>query len=497
MSLKQKTISGLTWSFIDSFANQGVSFIVGIILARLLTPQEFGLIGMLTIFIAISQSFINSGFSQALIRKQDCTQQDYSTVFFFNIAVGVFFYLLLFAAAGAIGHFFNEPMLKQLIRVLGLSLIINAFALIQTTLLTKRIDFRLQTKISLVAAVLSGLIGIVMAYTGYGVWSLVARITLGFFFSSLLLWYWNKWRPSLVFSMVSFRTLFAFGGNLLISGLLDTLYRNIYYVIIGKYFSAAELGHYTRAEQFKSLPSSYLQSVIGRVSYPVLSSIQDDPPRLKEAYKRIIRSSMLITFVLMLGLAAVAKPTVFALIGPKWEPCVIYLQLLCFVGMTYPLHAINLNMLYVQGRSDLAVIIEVIKKVLAVPVIIVAIFFGIKAMLLGMILLSFIAYYLNSYWSGRLINYSWIEQIKDVTPSFIIAAVMSAIVFIEGMFFRLPPLPMLLIQVVTGALITFSICEGLRYKDYLYLKDIIKQNFQNKGKSHEFDQETPKQKFLF
>lgn len=473
MTLKQKTISGLTWSFIDSFANQGISFIVGIILARLLTPKEFGLIGMLAIFIAVSQSFINSGFSQALIRKQDCTQKDYSTVFYFNIVVGVFFYLLLFTSASAIGNFFNEPILKPLIRVLGLSLIINSLTLIQTTILTKRINFKLQAKISVIAASLSGIVGIYMAYTGWGVWSIVARIILGFFLSSVLLWYWNKWQPSLVFSIASFKKLFAFGSNLLISGLIDTIYRNIYYVIIGKYFAAVELGYYTRAEQFQSLPSANLQSIIGRVSYPVLSTIQNDIPRLKETYKKIIRSTMIVTFVLMLGMVAVAKPMVIALIGEKWEPSVIYLQMLCFVGMLYPLHAINLNMLNVQGRSDLFLRLEIIKKILAVPVIIIAIFFGIKAMILGMILLSFFAYYLNSYWSGRLINYSWIEQIKDILPSFMIAAVMSSIVFIESIFFKLSPLPMLLIQLLTGAILTFSICEIIRFKDYLYIKEIV------------------------
>jgi len=295
----------------------------------------------------------------------------------------------------------------------------------------------------------------------------------GFFLSSVLLWYWNKWKPALIFSIASFKKLFSFGSNLLISGLINSLYRNIYYVIIGKYFTAAELGYYTRAEQFQSLPSVNLQGIIDRVSYPILSSIQDDMPRLKETYKKIIRSTMLVTFVLMLGMFAIAKPMIFALIGAKWEPCVIYLQMLCFVGMLYPLHAINLNMLNVQGRSDLFLKLEIIKTILAVPVIIVAIFFGIKAMIIGMIFLSIIAYYLNSYWSGRLINYSWRDQIKDILPSFMIAAVMSAIVFIEGIFIELSPLPMLLTQVITGAILTFSICEIIRFKDYLYIKEIV------------------------
>ena len=475
MSLKQKTISGLTWSFIDSFVGQGITFIVGIILARILSPREFGLVGMLTIFIAISQSFINSGFSQALIRKQDCTQTDCSTVFYFNIVVGIFFYILLFVFANTISIFFHEPILKDLIRVLGLVLIINSFTIIQSTLLTKRIDFKLQAKISIISSFVSGVISIHMAYTGWGVWSLVALTLLRYTMSSLLLWYWNKWKPAWQFSQKSFKELFSFGSKLLVSGLINTLYINIYYVIIGKYFTSVQLGYYTRAEQFQSLPSANLQGIVGRVSYPILSSIQDDMPRLKETYKKIIRSTMLVTFVLMLGMVAIAKPMILTLIGAKWEPCVIYLQMLCFVGMLYPLHAINLNMLNVQGRSDLFLRLEIIKTILAVPVIIVAVFFGIKAMIIGMIFLSIIAYYLNSYWSGRLINYSWRDQIKDILPSFMIAAVMSAIVFIEGMFFRLPPLPMLLIQVITGAILTFSICEIIRFKDYLYIKEIVNE----------------------
>jgi len=474
-SLKQKTISGLIWSFIDSVAGQGILFIVGIILARLLSPKEFGLIGMLTIFIAISQSFIDSGFRQALIRKQDCTQADYSTVFYFNIVAGVFCYILLFVCANSISNFFHEPILKQLIRVLGLALIINSFTMIQSTLLTKRIDFKLQAKISVIASFFSGIISIYMAYTDWGVWSLVALTLLKYAINSLLLWLWNKWKPILVFSQKSFKELFSFGSKLLISGLIDTIYRNVYYVVIGKYFAAVELGYYTRAEQFKSLPSANLQSIIGRVSYPVLSTIQDDIPRLRETYKKIIRSMMLITFVLMLGMAAIARPMILTLIGEKWEPCIIYLQMLCFVGMLYPLQALNLNMLNIQGRSDLFLRLEIIKKVLAVPVIIIGVIWGIKAMLLGMIFLSLIAYYLNSYWSGRLIGYSFLEQIKDIVPSFMLALIMSAIVLAEGLLVPLPPLPLLIIQLLTGALLTFGLCERFHFKDYLYIKSIVNE----------------------
>ena len=477
MTLKQKTISGLLWSFIDSFASLGISFIIGIILARLLSPKEFGLIGMLTIFIAISQSFIDSGFRQALIRKQDCTQADYSTVFYFNIVVGVLCYILLFAFAKSIGDFFHEPILKDLIRVLGLGLIINSLTIIQSTLLTKRIDFKLQAKISVISSIISGLISIYMAFTGWGVWSLVALTLVRYTISSLLLWFWSKWKPILCFSSRSFTELFSFGSKLLVSGLIDTIYRNVYYIVIGKYFAAAELGYYTRADQFQSLPSSNLQGIIGRVSFPVLLTIQGNIPILREAYKKIIKSTMFITFVLMLGMAAIAKPMVLTLIGEKWEPCVIYLQMLCFVGMFYPLHALNLNMLQVQGRSDLFLRLEIIKKALAIPIIVIGIIWGIKAMILGMMVNTLIAYYINSYWSGSFIGYSFYAQIKDILPSLLLALIMSSVLFAEGLLIQLSPLPLLIIQLITGALLTFGLCEVFHFKDYLYIKEIIKDKF--------------------
>ena len=476
-SLKSKTISGLFWSFTGNSANLGISFVVGIILARLLSPQEFGLIGMLTIFIAVSQSFINSGFSQALIRKTDPSQADYSTVFYFNMIIGVVCFLILFFCAGLISRFFNEPQLRLLVQVLGFSLIINAFTLIQRTILTKRIDFKLQTKISFISSVVSGIIGIGMAYAGYGVWSLVIKMIAMNIIAAILLWLWNRWRPILTFSVKSFRELYSFGFNLLVSGLIDTIYNNIYYLIIGKYFSAQELGYYTRADTFNTLPSTNLTQVIQRVSYPVLSSIKEDTPKLKEAYKKLIKSTMLICFVIMLGMVAIARPMILTLIGEKWEPSIIYLQMLCFVGMFYPLHALNLNMLQVQGRSDLFLRLEIIKKVLAVPVIIIGILWGIKPMIISMIVHATVSYYLDSYWSGRFIGYSSLEQIRDILPSFLLAVGVSAVVYVEGHLIPLPPLPLLVIQLITGALLTISICEGFHIKDYMFIKEIVKNKF--------------------
>lgn len=472
MSLRDRAVSGLVWSFIDDFAKLGLSLIRGVILARLLSPREFGLIGMTTIFIAVSQSFVDSGFKQALIRKKDCTQADFSTVFYFNMFVSVVLYAVLFVSAGAIATFFDEPVLGPVLRVLGLGLIINAVSLVQQTQLTKNINFRLQTRISVIASIVSGALGIYMAFAGYGVWSLVASTLSGLFLVSLLLWLWRDWRPSLMFSLASFREMFSFGSRLLVSGLLNTVYRNVYNLVIGKYFSAAELGYYTRADTFQKLPSQHLSGVIQRVSYPVLSAVQDDMPRLRVGYRRVIKNTMLVSFVLMLGMAAVAEPMVVTLVGEQWRPSVVYLQLLCLVGMFYPLHAINLNMLKVQGRSDLFLKLEVIKKVLAIPVIVVGVLLGIEVMIGAMFVNTLIAYYLNSYWSGELIGYPVWGQIRDILPSLLLGAFVGSAVYLFGHLLSVSGLLQLVLQVILGGVLTVGIAELLQMESFLHIKGI-------------------------
>jgi teichuronic acid exporter len=476
-SIKQKTISGIIWSSVDNFTTQGIVFVVGIVLARLLEPKEFGLIGMITIFIAVSEAFIKSGFSEALIRKKDCTQIDYSTVFFFNLTAGIILFSILFILAPEISSFFKEPLLKSIIRVLAIVLIIDSLTIIQRTTLVKRVDFKLQARISFIASTGSGIIAIILAYKGFGVWSLVALTIARQGLNSLLLWLWNKWRPTLIFSKDSFKELFGFGNKLLLSGLIDTVYNNIYYLVIGKYFSATELGFYTRAHNFSNFPSHNINTIVGRVTYPVLSDMQAYPDLLKSGYRRIIKSTMLITFVLMLGLAAIAEPMIITLIGEKWRPAIPYLQLLCFSGMLYPLHSLNLNMLKVLGRSDLFLKLEIIKKSLAIPVIITGIFFGIKIMIIGMILNSFIAYYINSYFSGRLINYGLKDQVRDIAPSFLLAVSMAFTVYIVGHLLNTSSAVTLIIQVAVGGAISFAFWEMLKIPDYLYMKQVVIEKF--------------------
>lgn len=473
MSLKQKTVNGLIWSFIDQFANLGISFITGIVLARILSPREFGLIGMIAVFIAVSESFINGGFSSALIRKKECTNEDFSTVFYFNLIAGILFFIILYLSAPLIAGFFEEPQLKLIVQVLGVVLIIDSLTLIQKTILSKRVDFKLQARISVIASVGSGVVAIAMAMNGFGVWSLVVQRLVRQGLNSVFLWIWSSWRPIRVFSKKSFDELFGFGSKLLFSNLLDTLYRNIYYFIIGKYFSANELGFYSRADQFQALPSSNLHSIISRVSYPVLSEMQHEKDRLRTNYQKLIRSTMFITFVLMIGMAAVAEPMILTLIGEKWRPSIVYLQMLCFVGMMFPLHALNLNMLQVAGRSDLFLKLEVVKKLLAVPTILAGIIWGIKIMIVGMMVNNIIAYFLNSYWSGRFVAYSTKQQIADLLPSLGFALLMGIFIFVLGMVLPFAPGWILGIQVVSGATFVVLLSELTRFNDYLFVKKLL------------------------
>lgn len=472
MSLKSKTITGVLWSAVDNFAAQAITFLVGIILARLLTPAEFGLIGMLAIFISVSETFINSGFTNALIRKNDATETDYSTVFYFNLAAGVTLFVILFFTAPYIGRFFNEPQLIPIVRVLAIGLIISSLTIIQRTTLTKRIDFKLQAKISLISGILSGIIAIAMAYKGFGVWSLVVKTLSAQAITSLLLWLWNRWRPTLVFSRKSFKELFSFGSKLLASGLIDTLYQNMYYVIIGKFFSPADLGFFTRAKGFVDLPSTNLDAVMTRVTYPVLSQMQDDKVKLKAGYKRMIKSIMFISSVLLIGMAAISEPMIITLIGEPWRKAILYLQIISFIGMLYPLHALNLNMLQVLGRSDLFLRLEIIKKIISIPAIVIGVLISIEAMLIGMCFNSLIAYFINSYWSGKFINYPMREQVIDILPGLGIALLMGVGVYFAGLLLPFSYLIRLIIQLALGAILTIGISELLKPEAYVELKRI-------------------------
>lgn len=470
-SLKSKTVKGLGWSALDNVTKMGVTFIVSIILARLLSPDEYGLIGILSIFISVFNAIVDGGFTNALIRKKDITDIDYSTVFYINLVLSVFMALALYLCAGPIANFFEREELVSLTQVMSCVVVINALCIVQKARTTKNIDFKTQAKVTFIASLSSGVIGIAMAYMGYGVWALVGQQISLQLTTTAFFWIFNRWMPKLVFSRESFREMWSFGWKLLVSGLIDTTWKEIYQVVVGKCYSPATLGLYTRAKQFSQLFSSNLTSIIQRVSYPVLSSIQDDRDRLREAYKRVIKTTMLPTFVLMYGMAAVAKSMVIVLIGEKWLGCVGFLQIICVYGALYPLHAINLNMLQVQGRSDLFLKLEIIKKIIAIGPILLGIFVDIYLMVLGSLVTSCICYYLNAYYSGPFLNYGIKEQVKDILPSLKVAIVMAIPVF-AMQFIPLNAFVLLPLQILVGAIIVLTICEKSQMPEYLEIKGI-------------------------
>jgi len=468
-SLKKKTIAGLFWSFLDLIANQGLQFIIQIILARLLIPKDFGIIGMLTIFIALSGTLIDSGFSQALIRNKEASEEDYSTVFNFNLIISITLYIILYLSANSISAYFNEPKLISILRILSLVIIINSFSIVQRVILTKKIDFKTQTNINVLSSVISGAIAIICAYNGLGVWSLVIRTLSMQLMQAVLLWFKNKWRPKLIFNANSFKNMFNFGWKLLASGVINTVYTNLYYIIIGKVFSASELGYYTNAQKLNDTVSQTITMSVQRVSYPVLSKLQDDKERLKYSYRKIIKTVVFINFPLMLGLAAVAKPLIYILFGYKWSGSVIYFQFLCFAGMMFPLHAINLDILQVKGRSDLFLRLEIIKKAIFTVLIIAAITLklGIMGLIGALVLNSYISYFLNSYYSAELIDYSTKHQLVDILPAFIISIIMGIVVYASNIFMPDINIIKLILQTLLG-IITYVViskiinAEGLR-----------------------------------
>jgi O-antigen/teichoic acid export membrane protein len=453
-NLKNQTTSGIFWSLIDLLGNQGIQFLIQVILSRLLLPKDFGIMGIIFVFLALSNSIIDSGFSQALIRKKNVNQEDYSTIFYFNLLMSVVMFIVLYISAEPISKFFSQTLLVPIIRVLSFVLIINSFGIIQRVILTKNIDFRQQMKINLIAGLVSGIIAVIFAVLGFGVWSLIIRTLTMQFIQTLLLWVFNKWQPTFVFNINSFKTLFGFGSKLLISGLIDTFYNNIYSVIIGKFFSASQLGYYTNAQKLRDITSQSITSSVQRVTYPVLSSIQENEDQLKNGYRKVIKTSAFIIFPIMLGLAAIANPLIDLLFSAKWHQSVLYLQLLCLAGMLYPIHAINLNILQVKGRSDLFLLLELIKKVLLTTLLACSLWFdmGIVGLIVVAVLHSFISLFVNTYYSSREISYSTKTQLMDLAPIFIISCLMWGIVYYIGRGLDVSNLLKIAIQVVVGIL---------------------------------------------
>lgn len=405
-------------------------------MARILTPSDYGIVGMVTIFIAVSQSLIDSGFSQALIRKQDRTQKDNSTVFYFNIAVGVILYFVLFFCAHPIARFYDEPILITVTRLVSISLPVTSLAVVQRALLTIKLDFKTQAKASLSGALATGAVGLSMAYTGWGVWALVWAQIAGTILNVAMLWFVTHWRPSWEYSWKSFKELFNFGSKLLLSGLLETIYKNVYQIIIGKIFKASDLGFYTRARNFSDFASSNITGILQRVSYPVLCTLQDDAEKLSQVYRRFLRLSAYIIFPLMTIMAGVAKPMIVSILTEKWLYAAVLLVPICLASMWFPVHAINLNLLQVKGRSDLFLKLEIIKKIVGVAILCGSIPLGLYWMCWGLVLSSLISLIINTHYTGKIINLGFLSQMKDLLPTLILSlctgvAVWSLVTFVN------------------------------------------------------------------
>lgn len=432
-SLKKKTVKGVAWTSLDRVMNIGFGFVMGIILARLLSPSDYGLLAMIAVFNAIAFAFLNSGFSNALIRKPDLIEDDNTTAFCFNLMAGVVLFGILWLIAPWVSKFYDKPILTPLLRAEGSLLIISAFKIVQNTQLTRALNFKAKTIIRVVASVLGGIIGIISAYRGLGVWALVAMHVADAVISLILLWIISPWRPRGRWSKASFCYLWGYGSKLLASSLIDTIYSNIYPIVIGKFYSAADLGQYTRAKQYAHMPAGTLTGVLQQVTFPVLSQIQEDNTRLGSSYRRMLRFTVFIVFPVMLGMAVLAYPLVITLVTDKWTECVPYLQVICIASMWYPVHAINLNLLQVKGRSDLFLRLEIIKKAIVTVAIFICVPFGIMGICIGAVCTSIICLAINTYYTGKLIQVGFLRQMMDMAPTLLNALAMSAVVYLVTM----------------------------------------------------------------
>lgn len=476
MSLKEQAVSGMIWTFAQQFSTQGIGFIISVVLARLLLPAEFGIIGMIAIFMGVGGALVDSGLASSLIRTPDANEEDFSTVFYFNIIGSLFFYVLLYFLAPWIASFFDQPILKDITRVYGITFIINAFSTVQLTRLTQKMDFKTQMIVSVPALLGGGALGITLAYMGYGVWSLVWMKLLQSFLSSLQLWIVTKWKPSLIFNIAKFKYHFSFGYKLLLSGLLDTFFANFHTVIIGKLFLPSQLGFYSRANSVVQLPVQNISGALHKVTYPLFASIKDDDERLKKVYKQIMQMVTFLIAPTLIIMGVLATPLFRFVFTEKWLPAVPYFQILCIAGILYPFHVYNLNILNVKGRSDLFLKLEIIKKVLLVVIIFLCIPFGMYGLLWGAVITSTLALFINAYYSGKFIHYSGFQQFKDVLPILLVALIAGALTLITDKIminFKVVDIFRIILGTSIGVISYWTMAVVFKFQSLRDLKTII------------------------
>lgn len=457
-NLKGKTKKGLYWSFFNQFSNYGMNFIVGIVMARLLSPSDFGITALPAVFMAIASTIQDGGLANALIRKKEVTNKDLSTTFYYSICLGVVLYLTLFLSAPLIADFYHTPILVSLIRVTAIGFLYSPLITPQNILLRRRLDFKTLTKISLVTRVFGATVGIVMAYVGYGVWSLVISNLLAGMFTLLIAWLVVRWLPKYGWSKESFKYLWGYGNKIMFSAIIENLYSNIAPVFIGKYYSPAQLGIYNRAQGYASMPSQNITGAINNVSFPVLSKMQDDTEKLAYNYRRMLRLSAFVIFPIMLMLSALARPLVITMITEKWEHSIIFLQIMCFSMMWYPIHTINLNLLMVKGRSDLFFRLEIIKKITGISILLITLPMGLVPFCYGGIFSSMVALIINTYYTGKLIHIGYIKQMKDLLPIFSLSMFVWIVIHISNYF-----ISNYIVQLIVGGSVGLIVYLGFAF----------------------------------
>lgn len=481
-------MSNMIWRLAERLGAKGVEFVVSIILARLLVPEVYGTIALVTVFIRIMQVFVDSGLGNALIQKKDADQVDFSTVFYFNIVFCLALYLLVFIAAPWIAAFYNDELLTPVVRVLGLTIVISGVKNVQQAYVSRHMLFHRFFYATLGGTIGAAVLGIYLAYHGFGVWALVAQQVFNVLLDTIILWFTVKWRPILAFSFSRLKTLYSYGWKLLVSHLIDTVYSDIRSLIIGKKYSKADLAYYNRAKQFPLFITSNINTSINSVLFPAMSSVQDDKEHVKAMTRRAIKISTYIMAPMMLGLAACGKPIIQILLTEKWLPCVPYLTIFCITHMFYPLHSSNLNAMKALGRSDLFLKLEVIKKIVGMIALLISMQYGVMAMAYSLLFTSVISQIVNTWPNNKLLNYHYFEQLRDILPGILLAAVMALIVYAVE-FIGLNMYLTLLIQVPLGVVIYVAGSKLLRLDSFDYLLGMIKE-FLKKLKKHKKENNT-------
>lgn len=471
---KTKVLSSLIWKLLERGGTQGIQFIVTVVLARLLIPEEFGLIVLATIVITVAKIFVETGFNAALIQKKEADEIDFSSVFYLSIIVAVLLYFCLFLSAPYIANFFNQPEFVNVLRVLSLILFLGAINSIQIAIISRDLQFRKLFISSLGAVALSGIVGIVMAYANFGIWALVGQQLTNQIVITIILWFTVKWRPLFVFSIARVKKLFSFGWKLLVSGILDTITSNLTNLLVGKIYSPSALGFYNRGEQLPSLIVNNVDGSIQSVMFPTLSKYQENAQRMKEIARRSIVTSSFIVFPMMVGLAVIAEPLIELLFTEKWLSAVPFLQISCAVYALWPIHTMNLQVMNALGRSDLFLKLEIVKKILSVAILIISLQFGIYALVWGGFISSVLSTFINAYPNRKLIKYSFAEQWRDLVPSLLLSLVMGFIVYTIH-WFELYKLLTLIIQIVLGIIIYVGLAKIFKLECYSYLIMTIKE----------------------